>query len=293
MIRRLGFTLIELLVVISIISLLIAILLPALSNARAAARTAACQATLRGLVQGSMAYITDNNDWIPHGSNSPWYNDYKGVNGVWFQTTNDYFSYYAPLPNQSRGVFGIGQLLYERHIPEVWKGFACPQSAFREDFGYNTQTVNFDAGALWVLRPTNGDYYRNHIASTKSMVLRTTYSIRGPMVRVTELRAQTNWPGNATNTTSGYWVSEMRQPSQWSFLADHEQALQAVKGIVGTAAGASPVGYWGRVHRPGFNVVYMDGHVRLWQDEDRSKVWKVPNARNYGSGWAMDQMDGG
>jgi len=290
MTRRSGFTLIELLVVISIISLLVSILLPALSNARAAARTAGCQATLRGLAQGSMAYVTDYNDWIPHGSNSPWYDDYKGVNGVWFNTTHLYFSYYAPRANQTRNVFGIGQLLHDRYIPENWKGFACPQSAFREDLGYNTQTVNYDTSNLSGLNPLSNNYFRKQLTGTLSLSLRTTYSIRGPMVRITELRKQTNWPGTPTNTTSGYWVSDMAQPSDWSLFADHEQSLQSIISTVGTAAGASPLGYWSRVHAPGFNVAYMDGHVRMWRDEDRSRIWTVGSVRNYGSGWGMDLM---
>jgi len=297
--RRRAFTLIELLVVISVISLLVSILLPALAGAREAARTAACQSTLRSIVQASASYLTDNKEWIPHGTNSPWYDDYKGVNGVWYNTSNAYFSYYAPRVNQVRHVVGIGQLMFESYMPERKEAFACPQSSLREDAGYNFATVDIDtqfpeagyASYTSGLNPASNNYYRTQLTSSSSGTLSTTYSIRGPMVRITELRANTSWPGISTNPTSGYWGSSLQSPSEWSFFADHEQARQTIISIVGTAPGASPVGYWGRLHKAGFNVAFADGHVRMWEDSDRSTVWALPNVRNYGSGWAMPIFD--
>jgi len=65
---RKSFTLIELLVVISIIAVLAAILLPALSTARESAKTLSCAVNMRQVVQLSISYADENNDYIPFSS---------------------------------------------------------------------------------------------------------------------------------------------------------------------------------------------------------------------------------
>ena len=78
---RAGFTLIELLVVISIIALLMSILMPALGQARNKARDVVCLANQRTLIQASLGYVIDNNDYIHlanltrrcGGRNESWY----------------------------------------------------------------------------------------------------------------------------------------------------------------------------------------------------------------------------
>lgn len=293
-----GFTLIELLVVISIIALLIAILLPALSKATESARSAACLSTLRGIVQASNAYAADYRDFIPHGQNDTGYDDYKSSSGVWYRASHYYFDYLTNRPNQKRTLVGVGQLMYDAYLPESLGAIMCPQSANRDDFGYNEDTVNINAqypqdgyeSTIRGLNPVDIVYYRTMLNTTTTLRLRGTYSIRGPMVRTTELYSDSTWPGTPTST-SGYWVSEKRSPSQWAFFADHEQVKQSIISTIGTGPGASPLGYWGRVHTEGFNVAYLDGHARMWQDPDRSKVWAIPNVRNYGSKYAFTEMD--
>lgn len=62
---RRGFTLVELLVVVAVIALLIGLLLPALSQARAAGWRIVGANTQRQLVVGVLAYVSENDGWIP------------------------------------------------------------------------------------------------------------------------------------------------------------------------------------------------------------------------------------
>jgi prepilin-type N-terminal cleavage/methylation domain-containing protein/prepilin-type processing-associated H-X9-DG protein len=86
-----GFTLIELLVVISIIALLVGILLPALGAARQAAQSAVCLGHQRGLGQAVVAYVTDENNYLPGPNTS----------GAYLLKNNRYQSGRASEPVQS------------------------------------------------------------------------------------------------------------------------------------------------------------------------------------------------
>ncbi len=68
---RLAFTLIELLVVVAIIAILISMLMPALRSAREQAKQVKCGASLRDLGVGIHAYATDNRDYTCSGSFDP------------------------------------------------------------------------------------------------------------------------------------------------------------------------------------------------------------------------------
>jgi len=65
---RTAFTLIELLVVISIIALLIALLLPALKAARETARQVSCASNLRQGAIAVVVYATETNGYLPPGA---------------------------------------------------------------------------------------------------------------------------------------------------------------------------------------------------------------------------------
>ena len=66
--RRAAFTLVELLVVIAIIAVLAALLMPSLSSARERGRRAACLMNQRQIYVATVAYTSDNNNYLPPGS---------------------------------------------------------------------------------------------------------------------------------------------------------------------------------------------------------------------------------
>jgi prepilin-type N-terminal cleavage/methylation domain-containing protein len=72
--KRSAFTLIELLVVIAIIAILAAVALGAFNGAMEKAHATKCAANLRGLGQGILLYLQDNNDdFFPRaGGGKPW-----------------------------------------------------------------------------------------------------------------------------------------------------------------------------------------------------------------------------
>lgn len=279
---RKAFTLIELLVVISIISLLIALLLPALSAARSATRDVQCLATQRSILQATYAYATAYKDYVPHGEQSPFYYTSPGVR--WYSTTNSYFNF-----NYDRKIGWTGLLMKDRYLPEKVAAIDCPQTPYLEQASNNHGILDPGGGNAYInsinkgLNPANSKYYRKMPASTGSYTLSTSYAVRGPLMRLGQLRKSPDSPTSWNN-------SDLISPSQMAYMHDNERTHPSVAGS--TAVGDSPLGYWGRVHKSGFNVGYLDGSARMWSDPDRTKIWAYSaNVRNYGSGRGLPLMD--
>lgn len=276
---RRAFTLVELLVSIALLALVVSIVLPSFARAREANNQEACTNTLRSILSATGVYAADAKNALPNGMNSPWVkNTYIGS------------SYYTQVTHEPRQVCGLGQLMWGKYLPENREAIACRQTDGREDKGFNTGTwmpiVNYtslkpnDAADLCFrvgLDPASPTYYRNVYGSPNTPNYFSTYAIRGPALVLDK-------PLHRTDEKS-----DLVKPANFAFFVDHECADQKLIPKVGD--NPSPLIGWGRVHTQGLNVAYLDGHVSLFADEDRSKTWAGNQVNNYGNSQAMYVYD--
>jgi prepilin-type N-terminal cleavage/methylation domain-containing protein/prepilin-type processing-associated H-X9-DG protein len=102
--QKKAFTLVELLVVIGIISVLISMLLPALNKAREAAKKVSCASNLRQIGTAMQMYGNDNKGWLP-----PYWSD---------------TAYTVPAHNLGNGI--DGRRCVALLLPPPWKGTDAP-----------------------------------------------------------------------------------------------------------------------------------------------------------------------
>lgn len=273
-----GFTVIELIVTLAIVAVSFSLMLSALRTKEEDENLKTCTKVMMSLLTASTDYARDQKESLPNGMNSPW------VKGTFIGT-----SYYAQSTLDPAQICGIGQLMEGNYIAEKREAISCPQTDLREDKGFNGSTwmplVNYsvkapndasDRSLTQGLDPNSPWYYRN--ISKQKNALVSTYAIRGPAMRTTALTKIVNQK------------PVTMKPFQVAFFADHEGADQKLIPEV-EKNGKKPIDGWGRVHREGLNVGYLDVHVEIYQDEDRAKTWAMGQVRFYGTSSDMYAFD--
>lgn len=276
---RRCFTLIELLCVASIIAVLAALLLPALHDARAQVRQVACSNSLRHMALANVAYMTDNNTFSVHGIDMGYANWGRTGYGRSFYPTyifdDDWYDAKPGIPgrnpdsNGAQNICHIGLLMVGDYIDDDYRILACAQADFREKTPYHWAAKSYTRESTASSRNSakrciETTWWRqdSYSGNPSYAYLGTTYVVRGPRFRVYEV-----------------------EPSRFALFADHEQAAQTL--IPEVPVGRSPLPGWGRVHKGGINTAYLDGHVRLVPDKDRSITYWTHYTRFYGNGWAL------
>jgi len=236
-----AFTLLELLVVVAIIAMLAAILFPAFTQARENARRSTCQSNLKQIAMGATQYSQDwDESTIPAGTSIISTNEAPTVvTPAWGDLLYPYLKNYQVLSDPDLTI--TAQLVNKITLPLV----LCIK--------------NGDSACL----PNSG--YAYGINAWK------------------DTGAATPMFGPAYGTTSNPWtaqpaqMSAIHRPSQVAWFAECNETLMDPQDI-GSALAPSISTVAGQVdvqrHLGGFNIAYMDGHVK-WT------VYTEPDVSSY------------
>lgn len=273
---------------------LVALLLPSLDKAKEMSRRVACLSALRGMVGANHLYAGDYDTFAVHGID---------MEAFWGSTQVDdtgygrkYLSTYIfdddwwdskpgvegrNLHGGGQNICSVGQLMWGNYLPEQASAIACPQSDYREDKGFNYGMKTFsresyswsrDSAVRNVAYPwRNEDFSGN----PSYAYISTTYVVRGPLVRMNRLPRRP--PYDMT----------MLAPANYALFADHEQMSQNIRNWNLVANGQSPIKYYGRTHRAGVCVGYLDGRASLFPDADRRITYWGDQTWAYGNGYAL------
>lgn len=253
--RKTAFTLIELLVVVGIIALLVGILLPVLSKVRERARELKCAANLHSIGLGLTLYVKDYR-YYPGSLEVPW------GRLVW--------------PVRIRNMLGGNQEVF--YCPSAdprceWVKYPSgpvsnPATAQQDvQFGYNEGEQ----------RLTHGDVLFSYGYNNRGF----SYAVKEDRRRQSGLGAcacNPSFPDAPTTDRSELKGSRVRHPSEMIAIADtagdRNNYFEIAPDFDPNDPSMTPgePSHPARIHRGGANVLFCDGHVAWYRQEDL--IWR-------------------
>jgi prepilin-type N-terminal cleavage/methylation domain-containing protein/prepilin-type processing-associated H-X9-DG protein len=228
-----GFTLIELLVVVAIIAVLVAMLLPALATAREAAKRTVCASNQSQVGKAILTYAQDNKDMIP-----PFVYTGHAYSSMGCKMYSDRFEALALLVKKPIGGSSIGYLMNADPL-------MCPSDTQRapyqepnggwakwpdNNFGMDPDTSYMISYWYWYVDPLGRRYFEPTDA----------------------VGTEDGWQRYSVSNAKSFW--EDANPSKACIIYD--------QGYI------SPDDlYYPQFHPGGWNVLYLDGHVK-WHNYD-------------------------
>lgn len=310
--RRVGFTLIELLVVISIIAILIALLLPALAKARSDALAVMCESNLRQIGTGVQEYAQEYEDMIlPAGyalgstaaGTDPWpaimvkagIAPSPGNNLAAGEAQSTMFVDPALPSSAVSQIDGNGNLITGTSGPNDWNGdVTLRQQTQIAVLGNPQMTIDWSYGI-------NGGYYFLNPLNPPNVAGGPTFA-GGYYANATPTFVLIDQNQTGGQTTSGYRMSKVNNPSQLCFIYDGMWMVpyNYAPGAGLSANAVASVYVYGRHNRPttagitdqvgDVNVCMMDGSVGAYPD---AQLPTTINTRfggmigTSGPGWGM------
>jgi prepilin-type N-terminal cleavage/methylation domain-containing protein len=297
--RAIRFTLIELLVVIAIIAILAAILLPALQRAKEYAYSILCTGVLKqhGIV--IYLYASDYNEYLPGAVTKPsgWTGDNTGQWCYFFGTDNtdapiawlsSYYGLSAEQKNYCKnsnwGNWSVfHQESYNARAGEAKvKKFLCPSMNRRWENESFVKPTLWDSviGANYPCRPDRRAYA--HAFTLKNdAVLQPNAGMLG-FRKLSVIGTRSGAPSNPNSWTDNWnqlWYAYSR-PSNMVAMADFNFSI---------FASDTSRYFWNRDmhHKTGYNVLTLDGAVRMFSQENRIPMQGSDGNRS--SAWVLNR----